>query len=84
MAKQPGSDYKIRLRNIERVRMETLRAKNEEDFKSLQRHNLLEEMIDVADKKYLYNRIKKMVECGMKANEHLFMDEECPEYTFLL
>lgn len=64
--------------------METLRKKNEDDFKSLQRHNLLEEMIDVADKKYLYNRIKEMVECEMKANEHLYVEEECPKYDFSL
>jgi len=37
----------------------------------------------VTDKKCLYNRIKRMVECGMKANEHLFKEEPCPKYEHL-
>jgi len=62
------------------MRGEKLRVKNENDFKSLMRYTQHNEMIQVADKKYLYNRIKKMVECGMKANEHLFTDEQFPKF----
>ncbi|XP_022176736.1 golgin subfamily A member 6-like protein 6 isoform X2 [Myzus persicae] len=75
LAKQPGNDYKIRLRDIERMRTERLRIQNENDFKSILREAQHKEMIDVADKKCLYNQIKRMVECGMKANEHLFIEE---------
>lgn len=36
----------------------------------------------MADKKYVYNQIKQMVSCEMKANEHLFIDE-CSKYVKL-
>lgn len=36
----------------------------------------------MADKKYVYNQIKQMVNCEMKANEHLFI-EECSKYVKL-
>ncbi|KAL5236785.1 hypothetical protein ACI65C_004195 [Semiaphis heraclei] len=75
LAKQPGNDYKIRLHDIERMRTERLRVQNENDFKSMLREATHNEMIEVSDKKCLYNQIKRMVECGMKANEHLFIEE---------
>ncbi|XP_060857733.1 golgin subfamily A member 6-like protein 22 isoform X1 [Metopolophium dirhodum] len=78
LAKQPGNDYKIRLRDIERMRTERFRIQNENDFKNILREAQHKEMIDMSDKKCLYNQIKRMVECGMKANEHLFI-EECPK-----
>lgn len=55
---------------------------NEGDFKSLIRHGWNKELIEVADKKCLHNRIKTMVECEMKANEHLFLEElpKCVPY----
>jgi len=55
--------------------MERLRVKYEDDFKNLIKHTVHKKMIDVADRKCLYNQIKNMVECRMKANEHLFLDE---------
>lgn len=64
------------------MRTERLRIQNENDFKSILREAQHKEMIDVADKKCLYNQIKRMVECGMKANEHLFI-EEPPKYEHL-
>ncbi|XP_026821430.1 golgin subfamily A member 6-like protein 6 [Rhopalosiphum maidis] len=79
LAKQPGCDYKIRLRDVERFRTERLRIQSENDFKNILREAQHKEMIDVTDKKCLYNRIKRMVECGMKANEHLFKEEPCPK-----
>ncbi|XP_025207836.1 golgin subfamily A member 6-like protein 6 [Melanaphis sacchari] len=79
LAKQPGCDYKIRLRDIERFRTERLKIQNENDFKSILREAQHKEMIDASDKKCLYNQIKRMVECGMKANEHLFKEEPCPK-----
>lgn len=63
---------------MERNRIEKARIQNEEDFKNLMRHAQNKELIEVADRKCLYNRIKRMVECGMKANEHLFT-EQCSE-----
>jgi len=60
---------------MERTRMESLRMKYEDDLKNLINHTVHKKMIDVADRKCLYNQIKNMVECGMKANEHLFLDE---------
>lgn len=80
MAKQPGNDLKFRQHETERTRMERLRIKYEDDFKSLVRHARQKEMIDVADKKCLHNQIKRMVECEMKANEHLFV-EDCAKYV---
>ncbi|XP_050441410.1 protein BCAP-like [Adelges cooleyi] len=77
VAKQPGCNYKIRLRDMERVKLETYRIKNEEEFKSLMRHHQHKEMIEAADRKSIYNQIKRMVDCGMKANEHLLV-EPCP------
>ncbi|CAI6375952.1 unnamed protein product [Macrosiphum euphorbiae] len=79
LAKQPGNDCKVRLRDIERMRTERFRIQNENDFKSILREAQHKEMIDMSDKKCLYNQIKRMVECGMKANEHLFIEEEEPE-----
>ncbi|XP_050522163.1 trichohyalin-like isoform X2 [Daktulosphaira vitifoliae] len=75
LAKQPGSDYRIRLREMERNRIEKSRIQNEEDFKNLIRNAQHKKLIEVADRKCLYNQIKRMVECGMKANEHLFMEK---------
>ncbi|CAH1730932.1 golgin subfamily A member 6-like protein 6 [Aphis gossypii] len=79
LAKQPGSNYKIRLRDIERFRTERSRVENENNFKNILREAQHKELIDVSDKKCLYNQIKRMVECGMKANEHLFKEEPCPK-----
>jgi len=64
------------------MRTERFRIQNENDFKSILREAQHKEMIDMSDKKCLYNQIKRMVECGMKANEHLFI-EECPKYEHL-
>lgn len=75
MAKQPGSNYKIRIRDMERMRVENLRMKNVNDIKSLQKHARHIEMIVGADRKSLYNQIKRMVDDEMNANEHLFLDE---------
>lgn len=66
---------------MERTRIEKLRMEYKDDFKSLIRHALLKELIDVADKKCLYNKIKRMVECEMKANEHLF-EEDSAKYVY--
>jgi len=52
-------------------------VENENNFKSILREAQHKELIDVSDKKCLYNQIKRMVECGMKANEHLFKEEPC-------
>jgi len=62
---------------------EQLRMKNEEDLKSSIRHNQHLKMIKVTDKKRFYNLVKSMVECEMKANEHLFV-KECPKYEHLI
>lgn len=64
---------------MERVRTERLKIQNEDNFKSLIRHGQHKELMDVTDRKCLYNRIKGMVEREMKANEHLFVDEP-PKY----
>lgn len=74
----PGSVYgdgKIRRHNLERTRIERLRTADEGEFKSLIRHGWNRELIEVADKKSLHNRIKTMVDREMKANEHLFREE---------
>jgi len=60
---------------MEQMRVEKLRMGEENDFKILTRHKQHKEIIEIADKKYVYNRIKKLVDCGMKANEHLFIEE---------
>lgn len=59
--------------------MERLRTSNEDDFKNLTKQKLQKEVIDVADRKHVYYQIKRAVECGMKANAHLF-EEERPKY----
>jgi len=64
------------------MRTERLRVQNENDFKSMLREAQHKKLIEVSDKKCLYNQIKRMVECGMKANEHLFI-EESPKYEHL-
>lgn len=78
MAKQPGCNYEIRLRDLKRTRMADAKIEIEENLSSLSRQARHTELIGKADKKYLYNQIKKMVESEMKANEHLFL-EECPK-----
>lgn len=60
---------------MERVRKERFRMKQEDDFKSCIKHVVHKELIDVSDRKYFYNQVKRMVECGMKANEHLFLEK---------
>lgn len=62
---------------------EQLRIEKEEDLKTLIRHTQHIKMIEVTDKKRFYNLVKSMVECEMKANEHLFV-EECPKYKNLI
>jgi len=49
--------------------------KNEDDRKNLIKLNLHKQFIDVGDRKFVYNQIKRLVEFGMKANEHLFLEE---------
>lgn len=84
MAKQPAGDsYKIRLANDERrMRVEWLRIKNEGFTKNEIRQTAQNNIINKADTKYLYNQIKQMVDCEMKVNESLFI-EECPKYIKL-
>lgn len=65
---------------MERTRVERLGMIADDGYKSLARHGHNKEMIEVADRKCLYNRIKEMVECEMKASEHLFQ-EDCPKYV---
>lgn len=74
MAKQPGSNYKIRLRDIERVREVNFKLKNEEDNKNLNSQIQHIKMFMRLDKKIVCNKIKKMVESELKANEHLFLE----------
>lgn len=62
------------------MRIERLRIKNEDYAKCLIRNTVHKELIDVADTKYLYNHIKQLVDCEMKANENLIL-EECPKYV---
>lgn len=64
----------------DRLRKEQLRRNNEKDSKSLIKYYQLCKMVDKTDKKRFYNRVKSMVECEMKANEHLFVDK-CPMYV---
>lgn len=59
---------------MSQMRVERLGMAVEDDSKSITRHAQNKEMIEVADKKCLYNRIKRMVECGLEANEHLLSD----------
>lgn len=81
MAKQSGIHHKIRIaKEGQRSRMDRLRIKNEEYAKNAIINAVHKELIDVADIKYLYNQIKQMVDCEMKAHEHLFI-EECPKYV---
>lgn len=56
---------------------------NENILKSIGSYDRNIKMIDAADKKHLYKRIKRMVDNEMKANEHLFV-EECPKFVRLL
>lgn len=81
MAKQPAGNYhKIRLaKDDRRMRTEWLRIKNEDSIKNTIRQSVQNKCIDLADTKHLYNQIKRMVNCEMKANEHLFI-EQCPKY----
>lgn len=67
---------------MERMRLERYKIETENMFKSISRHAQHIEMIDVADKKCFYNRVKRMVDDEMKANDHLFV-EECPKYERL-
>ncbi|XP_025422534.1 golgin subfamily A member 6-like protein 1 [Sipha flava] len=75
IAKQPGSDYKIRIRDKERIRLQNHKMQIENLLQGIHNHDLSIEMINVADKKHLYNRIKGMVDEEMKTNEHLFVEE---------
>jgi hypothetical protein len=68
---------------MERMRLERHQMGTEDHFKSIKRHTQHIQMIDMADKKCVYNLIKKMVDDEMKANEHLFI-EDCPKYVRLL
>jgi hypothetical protein len=52
-------------------------------LQGIHNHDLSIEMINVADKKHLYNRIKGMVDEEMKTNEHLFVEER-PKFVRLL
>lgn len=64
----------------DRSHKEQLRRNNEKDSKRLIKQYQLCKMVDKTDKKRFYNRVKSMVECEMKANEHLFVDK-CPMYV---
>lgn len=65
----------------DRLRKEHLRRNDEKDRKSLIKQYQLCKMVDKTDKKRFYNRVKSMVECEMKANEHLFVDKY-PMYVY--
>uniref|UniRef100_A0A2S2QYS1 Uncharacterized protein n=1 Tax=Sipha flava TaxID=143950 RepID=A0A2S2QYS1_9HEMI len=82
LAKKPISDYKFRIRDMERMRLERHQMGTEDHFKSIKRHTQHIQMIDMADKKCVYNLIKKMVDDEMKANEHLFI-EDCPKQDLI-
>lgn len=64
----------------DRLHKEQLLRRNENDAKNLIKHYQLCKMVDKTDKKRFYNKVKSMVECEMKTNEHLFVDK-CPTYV---
>ncbi|VVC44044.1 Hypothetical protein CINCED_3A024612 [Cinara cedri] len=51
------------------------RVTDEKYIKDLQIKAFRKEFINRTDRKFLYNKIKRMVEIEMKANEHLFVEE---------
>lgn len=51
----------------------------ENDLKISKGYIQRQEMFEVADRKYLHNQIKIMVESEMKENEYLFQ-EKCLKY----
>ncbi|VVC27655.1 Hypothetical protein CINCED_3A004236 [Cinara cedri] len=60
---------------MERVHIRKQRMKDEDDLKTSRRQAQHIEMIVGADRKFVYNQIKRMVEIEMKANEHLFLED---------
>lgn len=82
LTKPPGSNYKIRIHDMERMRLVRYKMKTDDNFQSTSRYAQQIQMIDVADKKCVYNRIKRMVDNEMKANEHLFVEVR-PKYVQL-
>ncbi|XP_050431290.1 calponin homology domain-containing protein DDB_G0272472-like [Adelges cooleyi] len=71
VGKKPDN-YKIPNRDMERRRMQRSRIRTGDDFECLIQQK---QLLETADKKSVYNRIRKLVECEMKANEHLFTEQ---------